>query len=141
MNGDYILDSNIVIDIFRNDAETIKVVGRLRSVAIPVVVLGELYYGANKSDQTLKRTLEIEELKNRVTVLNITEKIAETYGEIKDQLYQKGKPIPENDIWIAAITKEAGLPLLTKDKHALTSMLTECRSCGTWLLECRSCGT
>jgi len=37
--------------------------------------------------------------------------------EIKNQLSQKGKPIPENDIWIAAIAKEAGLPLLTKDKH------------------------
>jgi tRNA(fMet)-specific endonuclease VapC len=117
MSGDYILDSNIVIDIFRNNAETIKIVARLGGISIPVVVFGELYYGANKSNQTLKRTLEIEELKKRVSVLNITEKTAEIYGEIKDQLRQKGKPIPENDIWIAAITKESELPLLTKDRH------------------------
>lgn len=117
MNGDYILDSNIVINIFRNDVETIERVSQLRTIYIPVIVLGELYYGANKSNQTPKRTLEIEQLKRRVNLLEVTEKTAEKYGEIKDQLRQKGKPIPENDIWIAAIAKETGLPLLTSDKH------------------------
>lgn len=117
MNGDYILDSNIVINIFRNDVETIERVSQLRTIYIPVIVLGELYYGANKSNQTPKRTLEIEQLKRRVNLLEVTEKTAEKYGEIKDQLRQRGKPIPENDIWIAAIVKETGLPLLTSDKH------------------------
>lgn len=117
MSGDYILDSNIVIDIFRNDAKTIKRVSQLRTIYIPVIVLGELYYGAQKSSQTPKRTLEIEQLKRRVNLLNVTDKTAEYYGGIKDELRQKGKPIPENDIWIAAIAKETGLPILTRDKH------------------------
>ena len=117
MNGDYILDSNIVIEIFRNDAETIERVRQLKTIYIPVIVLGELYYGANKSNQTPKRTVEIEQLKRRVSLLDVTEKTAENYGEIKDKLRQKGKPIPENDIWIAAIAKESGLPILTRDKH------------------------
>ncbi len=86
MNGDYILDSNIVINIFRNDAETINKVSQLRTIYIPVIVLGELYYGANKSNQTPKRTLEIEQLKRRVNLLDVTEKTAENYGEIKDKL-------------------------------------------------------
>ncbi len=111
MNGDYILDSNIVIEIFRNDVETIEKVSQLRTIYIPVIVLGELYYGANKSSQTPKRTVEIEQLKRRVSLLNVTEKTAENYGKIKDKLRQKGKPIPENDIWIAAIAKETGLPI------------------------------
>lgn len=106
-----------MINIFRNDLETIERVSQLRTIYIPVIVLGELYYGANKSNQTPKRTLEIEQLKRRVNLLEVTEKTAEKYGEIKDQLRQKGKPIPENDIWIAAIAKETGLPLLTSDKH------------------------
>lgn len=117
MNGDYILDSNIVIDIFRNDAETIEKVSQLGTIYIPVIVLGELYYGANKSNQTPKRTVEIEQLKRRVSLLDVTEETAEKYGVIKDQIRQKGKPIPENDIWIAAIAKETGLPILTRDKH------------------------
>lgn len=117
MSGDYILDSNIVIDIFRNDQATINQVSQLGQIYIPVIVLGELHYGANKSNQTPKRTLEIEQLKRRVNLLEVTEKTAKYYGEIKNKLREKGRLIPENDIWIAAIAMETKLPLLSNDKH------------------------
>ena len=117
MNGDFILDSNIVIDILRNNEETIQKVSQLKSIYIPVIVLGELYYGAFKSDPTSMKTQEIEELEKRVHLLDITEKTAKIYGEIKNELRQKGRPIPENDIWIAAIAKETKLPIFTRDKH------------------------
>ncbi len=81
------------------------------------IVIGELYFGANKSIQTAKRVQEIEQLKGLATILDISESTAKIYGEIKIQLSRKGRPIPENDIWIAAIAKEHGLTLLTKDKH------------------------
>ena len=117
MNGDYLLDSNIIIDIFRGDKKTISRVKQIDGVYVPVIVIGELYYGANKSDQTPKRKLEVEQLEEMVTVLNITRSTARIYGEIKDKLRAKGRPIPENDIWIAAISLEHQLTLLTKDKH------------------------
>ena len=117
MNGDYLLDSNIIIDIFRGDKKAISRIKRLYVVYVPVIVIGELYYGANKSDQTPKRKLEVEQLEEMVTVLNITRSTARIYGEIKDKLRAKGRPIPENDIWIAAISLEHQLTLLTKDKH------------------------
>ena len=117
MNGDYLLDSNIIIDIFRGDKEAISRVKRIDVVYVPVIVIGELYYGANKSDQTPKRKLEVEQLEEMVTVLNITRSTARIYGEIKDKLRAKGRPIPENDIWIAAISIEHQLTLITKDKH------------------------
>ena len=37
--------------------------------------------------------------------------------KVKDELRQKGRPIPENDIWIAAIAREHKLVLATRDKH------------------------
>ena len=117
MNGDYLLDSNIIIDIFRGDKKAISRIKRLYVVYVPVIVIGELYYGANKSDQTPKRKLEVEQLEEMVTVLNITRSTARIYGEIKDKLRAKGRPIPENDIWIAAISLEHQLTLITKDKH------------------------
>ena len=117
MNGDYLLDSNIIIDIFRGDKKTISRVKQIDGVYVPVIVIGELYYGANKSDQTPKRKLEVEQLEEMVTVLNITRSTARIYGEIKDKLRAKGRPIPENDIWIAAISLEHQLTLITKDKH------------------------
>jgi len=117
MNGDYILDSNIVIDIFRNDTEAIKSVSQLSTIYIPVIVLGELYYGAYKSNQTAKRIIEVEQLKERVNLLEVTDRTPAFYGEIKNELRRKGRPIPENDIWIAAIAKETNLPVLTRDRH------------------------
>jgi len=117
MSGKYLLDSNIVIDIFRGREETIEQVKLLDSIYIPAIVLGELYYGANKSNQTPKRILEIEQLEQSAIILDVTKATAKVYGKIKDQLREKGKLIPENDIWIAAITKEHNLTLITRDHH------------------------
>jgi len=52
-----------------------------------------------------------------VTILSVDELTSGYYGEIKNYLKQKGKPIPENDIWIAAIVKQTGFSLISGDKH------------------------
>ena len=51
MNGNYLLDSNIVIDIFRGDPEIISRVRKINVVYVPVIVVGELYFGAYKSKE------------------------------------------------------------------------------------------
>ena len=117
MKCEYLLDSNFIIGLFRGDKQIISRINQIKEIKIPVIVIGELYFGANKSNQTPKRLQEIAQLEELVTILNITKSTARIYGEIKDQLRIKGKPIPENDIWIASIAKEHNLTLLTKDKH------------------------
>ncbi len=117
MNGEYLLDSNVVIDLFRGDKQTISRINQIREINIPVIVIGELYFGANKSGQATKRLQEIAQLEELVNILNVSKSTAKIYGEIKGQLQIKGKPIPENDIWIAALAKEYKLTLLTNDKH------------------------
>jgi tRNA(fMet)-specific endonuclease VapC len=117
MSGDFILDSNIIINIFRKDLQTIEYVTQLKNIYVPVIALGELYFGARKSNKTKERLLEIEGLVERVILLDVTEKTAFYYGMIKNDLRSKGRPIPENDIWIAALALESELPLLTNDKH------------------------
>jgi tRNA(fMet)-specific endonuclease VapC len=117
MNGDYLLDSNIVIDLFRGDKIAIARVKKIKTIYVPVIVIGELYYGANKSNQTPKRLLEIEQLERTVIIMDVTKSTARIYGQIKNELHIKGKPIPENDVWIAAIAKEHNFTLLTKDQH------------------------
>lgn len=84
MNGEYLLDSNIVIDLFRGDQEVISRINQIKEIRIPVIVIGELYFGANKSNQTLKRLQEITQLEELVIILNITKPTARMYGEIKD---------------------------------------------------------
>ena len=117
MRGENLLDSNIIIDLFRGDQKTIDWIKGINEVILPVIVIGELYFGAQKSNHTLRRLQEIERLEEIATILDITKSTARIYGEIKDQLRVKGLPIPENDIWIAEIAKEHNLILHTKDKH------------------------
>ncbi len=117
MNGSVLLDSNVIIDVFRGKAEVIDRVRNISHIYIPVIVLGELYFGANKSEQTSKRIAEIEYLRQSSSVVMVSEATAQIYGLIKNELRIKGKPIPENDIWIAAITKEHNFTLLTGDNH------------------------
>lgn len=117
MNGNYLLDTNIIIDLFRGNETTVNHIKRISTVYVPTIILGELYYGAYKSNQTNLRILEIQKFEENVIILNCSGKTAKVYGEIKNQLYTQGTPIPENDIWIASIAKENNLPLITKDKH------------------------
>lgn len=53
MNGDYLLDSNIIVDIFRGEVKAISKVKQLTVINVSVITIGELYYGAKKSNQTL----------------------------------------------------------------------------------------
>ena len=39
------------------------------------------------------------------------------YGIVKNKLLDKGKPIPENDIWIAAVAMQNNLIFVTRDGH------------------------
>jgi len=80
-------------------------------------VLGELYYGARKSGQTANNLTRLDEFSASVAVLPCDSSTARYYGEIKDRLRAKGRPIPDNDIWVAAVALQYGLPLATRDEH------------------------
>lgn len=54
---------------------------------------------------------------NNCTVLYPDEKTADFYGSVKAALTRKGKPIPDNDIWIAAMALQHDLNLFTTDGH------------------------
>ena len=71
MSGEYILDANVVIDLLRGDKATISRLAQIKEIKISVIVIGELYFGANKSNQTPKRLQEIQQLEKLVTILDI----------------------------------------------------------------------
>jgi predicted nucleic acid-binding protein len=56
-------------------------------------------------------------LLSRSRVLNITEETSIWYAEIRLELKRTGKPIPTNDLWIAALCRQHNLPLLSRDRH------------------------
>lgn len=86
-------------------------------VFVPSIVLGELYYGAQKSIRVGFNTARVDAFAAHNSVLTCDMEAARHYGEIKSELRTKGRPIPENDIWIAAIAKQHQLTLATRDRH------------------------
>jgi tRNA(fMet)-specific endonuclease VapC len=81
------------------------------------VTLGELYFGAERSSRAEPNIERIDRVASSTTVLPCTQDTARQYGLVRNALRAKGRPIPENDIWIAATALEHGLILLTRDAH------------------------
>lgn len=123
----YSLDTNIVIDLFRNKSETIDKLTQVGILNISAIVLGELTYGAENSTNRTKHLKQISEFSKSCVILPITKATSSIYGKIKAQLKTIGKPIPENDIWIAANAIEHNTILLSNDKHLILikDLLTE----------------
>jgi tRNA(fMet)-specific endonuclease VapC len=65
----------------------------------------------------VKNLTRIDELASNTAVLGCDTETARYYGEVKKALRLKGHPIPENDVWIAAVALQHGLALVTRDTH------------------------
>jgi tRNA(fMet)-specific endonuclease VapC len=116
MAGRVLLDTNVIIAFFSGE----KAVSQRfadAEVFVSSTVLGELYYGARKSAHVVANLARIEQFASSIQVLNCDAATAQLYGNIRDGLRSKGRPIPENDIWIAAVALQHGLPLATRDDH------------------------
>lgn len=112
-----ILDTSIVIELFKGDQEVLNFLDRQQNVFIATAVLAELYLGAYRSANVQKHIDQIKAFLLECTVLSADQTTAETCAKLKAALLKKGKPIPENDIWIAATALQYDLPLYTNDKH------------------------
>ena len=117
MNGSYLLDTNIAIAFLSREAGVKDRVEQADEILLPCIVVGELHFGARKSAKPRENLARIEELTGRVVVLDCDTETARQYGTIKYALRLKGRPIPENDIWIAAISIQYDLTLVTRDTH------------------------
>ncbi len=117
MSGRFLLDTNIIIGIFQGDTVIKKYLNSAGEIFIPCIVLGELYYGALKSGRYQKNIGIINDFSFRFPVLPCDSITAQFYGETKNELMNKGEPLPENDVWIAALATQHELILASRDKH------------------------
>jgi tRNA(fMet)-specific endonuclease VapC len=117
MSGKVLMDTNIVIALFADEASIKKNLAKTEEVFIPNVVIGELFYGAHKSARSKENIARIEDLASSSVILGCDTETARIYGEVKNALRIKGHPIPENDIWIAAIAVQHNLTLVSRDSH------------------------
>ena len=117
MNGSFLLDTNVVIAIFAQDAAVHQRLAEASEAFVPSIVLGELYYGARKSTRVQSNVEIVDRFAAASRVLACDSITAQHYGRFKNLLREKGPPIPENDIWIAAITEQHQLTLVSRDAH------------------------
>jgi predicted nucleic acid-binding protein len=98
-----------------------RILEQVATVLISPVVIGELAAGfryGNRKQENMQRLQELLE-DPRVQVPPVRESIAQRYGQIWADLRRRGRPIPTNDIWIAAQAIEADATLITYDRHFL----------------------
>jgi len=82
-----------------------------------VITLGEYRYGIARSRHHEEYEAWLSGLLAQCRVLEITEPTTKFYAGVQYELREAGKPIPANDIWIAALCRQYKLPLLSKDRH------------------------
>ena len=112
-----LLDTSAVIGLFAGEPAVVSAVERQQQLFLPIIALGELYYGAFRSVRRANNIARLDEFAETITTLACDAATARVYGEAKATLAGKGRPIPENDLWIAALALQHRLVVLTRDPH------------------------
>lgn len=117
LSGKYLLDTNVAIAFFAGDLSVQEKVRDAEYIVAVPPVIGELCFGAQKSNRVTENLDKIDLLVQQSIVFPCDLETAQLYGIIKERLRRRGRPIPNNDIWIAAIALQHDLVLVTRDAH------------------------
>lgn len=117
MNGEYLLDTNIVIALFAGERGVPASISGAEKIFLSSIVLGELYFGAANSSRPRANTEALEVFTKTCTEVPVDSQTAKAYAAIRLKLKMRGRPIPENDIWLAACALQHGIALVTRDRH------------------------
>jgi tRNA(fMet)-specific endonuclease VapC len=112
-----ILDTNALSAAAEEHPAVLGILAGAQELALPVVVIGEYRYGIAQSRYRTRYRRWLDDLIADCRVLDITEPTTHFYAAIHLELRQAGKPIPTNDLWIAALCRQHHLSLLSRDQH------------------------
>lgn len=116
-NGKLAVDTNAVIAYRGAVFDVCTLIESTDMLFLPAIVLGELLYGAKNSTKAEKNEHDITIFADNSILMPIDEAVTKVYAKVRHELKKKGTPIPENDIWIAALCLEQDIPLLSNDGH------------------------
>ena len=113
------LDTSAYSNFRRGEPRVVGHMDRASWIGVPSVVVGELWAGFLLGTRTDENIGDLGEFLHHpvVEALSINEDVARIYGEIFVDLRSTGRPLPTNDIWIAATAVLAGASVLTFDAH------------------------
>jgi tRNA(fMet)-specific endonuclease VapC len=115
--GSVLLDTNVVVAFFRGEETARARIAATMALYLPWIALGELHYGALRAQRQDEQLASIRDFLATAIVLFPDQDTTAHYAQIKAALAQAGRPIPDNDIWIAALSRQHDLPLATRDAH------------------------
>ncbi len=112
------LDTNAYKALGQGDPSLARDMRRAEAVGLPIVVLGELWFGFTNGSKLHQNTEGLERFlaTPRVQILQLGEQTARIFGETSALLRKAGIAIQQNDIWIAALCKQHGFALATRDQ-------------------------
>jgi predicted nucleic acid-binding protein len=112
-----ILDTNALSAYLYKTPQAVEIVSAARDVAIPVIVAGEFAFGIAQSRHREAYERSLQRMLERCTVLDIGMETAWHYAAIRLELKGAGNPIPANDMWIAALSRQHAMPVMSRDSH------------------------
>lgn len=112
-----ILDTNGLSAVADGDTALEPLLRKAPQVAIPVIVLGEYRYGISQSRDRSRYEQWLSEYLSKFRILEIDEQTTVSYAALRIELKKAGTPIPSNDVWIAALSRQHSLPVVSRDRH------------------------
>ena len=112
-----ILDTNAFSALADGDEALLAQIEGALQLSLPVIVLGEFRFGISKS--RYRRTYEVwlQDALDSFTVLPVLGSTTQYYANVRRDLKDSGTPIPANDVWIAALSREHALRVVSRDRH------------------------
>jgi predicted nucleic acid-binding protein len=112
-----ILDTNGLSALAEGEPALEPLLRKAAQIAIPVIVLGEYRYGIAHSRDRKHYEEWLTAYLSRFRILDVDEGTTLSYRDVRTELKRAGTPIPSNDVWIAALCRQHGLALLSRDRH------------------------
>ncbi len=114
-----LIDTNAYSALMAGDESIADELTRHEAILLCPIVIAELYDGFSRGSRNRENRTILARFreKPRTVCVPITDATADWYAEIKRILRNKGRPIPINDVWIAASCMEHGARILSFDAH------------------------
>lgn len=112
-----ILDTNAVSALFAGVPALGEILATDDRHHLPVIVIGEYRYGLMRSRDRRRLSRLLDLLIRESLVLPVVEETTTHYARIREELRRAVRPIPENDVWIAALARQHGQSIVTRDDH------------------------
>ena len=112
-----ILDTNAISALLSGDPALQAVLAPADRHHLPAIALGEYRYGLKSSRHAPALGALLDELEAESLPVPVNSATARHYADIRNELKLAGRPIPENDLWIAALGRQHRLPIVSRDEH------------------------